>query len=139
MTARAFGRDAAAVAQMNSRGKDLQAAAGTDKLPFFAAGISLVIHPHNPHTPTVHLNYRYFEVRRGPRARPPRLMALGGIAWLTPAWRRSAGGGGAYALPQVETDKGPLAWFGGGADLTPSYLYPEVRLRMCLLCRAPTR
>ncbi|KAF9805247.1 hypothetical protein IEO21_09116 [Rhodonia placenta] len=31
-------------------------------LPFFAAGISLVIHPRNPHAPTVHTNYRYFEV-----------------------------------------------------------------------------
>jgi coproporphyrinogen III oxidase len=28
---------------------------------FFATGISLVLHPHNPHAPTVHANYRYFE------------------------------------------------------------------------------
>ncbi|KAI0287795.1 Coproporphyrinogen III oxidase, partial [Multifurca ochricompacta] len=33
-----------------------------ESLPFFAAGISLVIHPRNPHAPTVHANYRYFEV-----------------------------------------------------------------------------
>lgn len=26
-------------------------------VPFFAAGISLVIHPRNPHAPTVHVNY----------------------------------------------------------------------------------
>ena len=31
-------------------------------LPFFAAGISLAIHPRNPHASTVHANYRYFEV-----------------------------------------------------------------------------
>ncbi len=31
-------------------------------LPFFAAGLSLVIHPRNPHAPTSHANYRYFEV-----------------------------------------------------------------------------
>lgn len=31
-------------------------------LPFFAAGLSLVVHPRNPHAPTVHLNYRYFEI-----------------------------------------------------------------------------
>ena len=49
---------AAAVAQMKSRGKHLQ---GED-LPFFAAGISSVIHPHNPHVPTLHFNLRYFEV-----------------------------------------------------------------------------
>ena len=31
-------------------------------LPFFAAGLSLVAHPSNPSAPTVHVNYRYFEV-----------------------------------------------------------------------------
>jgi hypothetical protein len=38
-------------------------------LPFYAAGVSLVIHPRNPHAPTVHANYRYFEItlRRAPR------------------------------------------------------------------------
>jgi coproporphyrinogen III oxidase len=29
---------------------------------FFACGISLVLHPHSPMVPTVHANYRYFEV-----------------------------------------------------------------------------
>lgn len=29
--------------------------------PFLATGVSLVIHPWNPHMPTVHLNIRYFE------------------------------------------------------------------------------
>jgi coproporphyrinogen III oxidase len=32
------------------------------KYDMAVAGISLVIHPHNPHAPTVHLNYRYFEL-----------------------------------------------------------------------------
>jgi len=47
-----------AVAQMRARGKDLKG----KELPFFAAGISSVIHPRNPHIPTVHFNYRFFEV-----------------------------------------------------------------------------
>jgi len=59
-------------------------------LPFFAAGISLIIHPRNPHAPTVHANYRYFEVY-DPKD-PTKV-----VAW----------------------------WFGGGCDLTPSYLYEE--------------
>ncbi|MGD1939351.1 MAG: oxygen-dependent coproporphyrinogen oxidase [Cyanophyceae cyanobacterium] len=28
---------------------------------FYATGTSMVLHPKNPHIPTVHLNYRYFE------------------------------------------------------------------------------
>ena len=60
----------------------------TQALPFFAAGLSLVVHPHNPSCPTVHLNYRYFEVENEDGT--PR------------AW-----------------------WFGGGSDLTPTYLFDE--------------
>lgn len=56
-------------------------------LTFFAAGLSLVFHPRNPHAPTMHANVRYFE--RGDGSMPG-------------SW-----------------------WFGGGADLTPSYLYDE--------------
>lgn len=49
-----------AVAQMRSRGKNFREG---DQLPFFAAGISAVIHPRNPMVPTIHFNYRYFEVK----------------------------------------------------------------------------
>jgi len=60
-------------------------------VPFFAAGISSVMHPHNPMAPTMHFNYRYFETD-----------APAGVAGAPRAW-----------------------WFGGGTDLTPSYLFPE--------------
>lgn len=58
-----------------------------EDLSFYATGVSLVLHPHNPFAPTVHANYRYFE--RGDGSEPG-------------SW-----------------------WFGGGADLTPSYLFEE--------------
>ena len=51
-----------AVAQMRSRGKNL---IGEKDLPFYAVGVSCVIHPVNPMIPTVHFNYRYFEVNNG--------------------------------------------------------------------------
>ncbi len=50
--------------------------------PFYATGVSIVIHPLSPMVPTVHFNVRYLEV-------------------------------------------GKLAWFGGGTDLTPYYLFEE--------------
>lgn len=42
----------------NGRGKALEG----ESLPFYALGISSVIHPRNPYVPTIHFNYRYFEV-----------------------------------------------------------------------------
>ncbi|POY73633.1 putative Coproporphyrinogen oxidase [Rhodotorula taiwanensis] len=64
---------------------------GKSELPYFVAGCSLVVHPRNPHAPTIHFNYRYFEIQdpNDPSGEPK-------------AW-----------------------WFGGGTDLTPSYLYEE--------------
>src|SRR5262245_7251567 len=52
---------------------------------FFAASLSVVLHPHNPMAPTTHANYRYFALDHG--------TAPG-------SW-----------------------WYGGGADLTPAYLF----------------
>jgi coproporphyrinogen III oxidase len=31
--------------------------------PFFATGVSLITHMHNPHAPTVHMNIRYIETK----------------------------------------------------------------------------
>ncbi len=50
---------------------------------FRATGVSVIVHPRNPHAPTLHANLRYFELDDG------------------------------------------RSWFGGGADLTPYYLYEE--------------
>ena len=32
---------------------------------FFATGVSIVLHPHNPHVPIIHMNVRYFELDNG--------------------------------------------------------------------------
>ncbi|KAG0249491.1 Coproporphyrinogen-III oxidase [Mortierella polycephala] len=50
----------AAVAQMRAEHPNISDS--KDPLPFFATGISCVVHPHNPNAPTVHFNYRYFEL-----------------------------------------------------------------------------
>lgn len=54
---------------------------------FYATGVSIIVHPLNPHAPTFHANVRYFESAR--------------------------------------SDGTASSWFGGGADLTPYYLYAE--------------
>lgn len=48
------------------RGASLPQSAATqfriaEGTPFAATGVSLVIHPRNPHVPTIHMNIRYFE------------------------------------------------------------------------------
>ena len=70
----------AAVKQMRSRGKDLPE---NKELPFSAVGISCVIHPINPFVPTLHFNYRYFEVNGG-KGNGDRLWWFGGGTDLTP-------------------------------------------------------
>ncbi|XP_028400665.1 oxygen-dependent coproporphyrinogen-III oxidase-like [Dendronephthya gigantea] len=52
----------AAIQQMKQRNQ-LKGLKDSDSLPFFATGISSVIHPRNPMVPTIHFNYRYFEVQ----------------------------------------------------------------------------
>jgi coproporphyrinogen III oxidase len=69
---------------------------GIDGNKWFAAGLSLVIHPLNPLVPTVHCNYRMFEVYKGENS-------------------SNIQQGGSRA------DR----WFGGGTDLTPYYLFEE--------------
>ena len=62
---------------------------------FFACGISLVIHPKSPMVPTVHANWRYFEM----------------YDTSTPL--------------STGSRKVINSWFGGGQDLTPYYLFEE--------------
>jgi coproporphyrinogen III oxidase len=57
------------------RARDLPAG-----IPFFATGISMVLHPRNPHVPAFHANFRYFEA--GDRDD----WWFGGGADLTPAY-----------------------------------------------------
>ncbi|KAK7889473.1 hypothetical protein WMY93_025033 [Mugilogobius chulae] len=70
-----------AARQMRSRGKVLKGKDG--KLPFVAMGVSSVIHPKNPHIPTVHFNYRYFEVEEADGSKQ---WWFGGGTDLTPVY-----------------------------------------------------
>jgi coproporphyrinogen III oxidase len=56
---------------------------GIEGLPFFATGISMVLHAQNPFVPAFHANFRYFEVGDGDA---PDVWWFGGGADLTPAY-----------------------------------------------------
>ncbi|OAV42805.1 oxygen-dependent coproporphyrinogen oxidase [Lewinella sp. 4G2] len=38
---------------------------GTEETNFYATGVSIVLHPRNPHVPIIHMNVRYFELDGG--------------------------------------------------------------------------
>jgi coproporphyrinogen III oxidase len=56
---------------------------GIEGQPFFATGISMVLHGTNPFVPAFHANFRYFEVGDGAT---PSVWWFGGGADLTPAY-----------------------------------------------------
>jgi coproporphyrinogen III oxidase len=72
---------------------------------FFACGLSLVLHPKNPMVPTVHANWRYFEMYDT---------------------STSLSTGPRKVIQQ---------WFGGGQDLTPYYLFEEDAIHFHQTCK----
>lgn len=91
----------AAIKQMRANHAEIPSnLSDSQSLPFLAAGLSLIVHPRNPMAPTVHLNYRYFEL----------------VESVSTAIEDN--------VPKANGP--PLAWwFGGGCDLTPSYVFDE--------------
>lgn len=45
--------------------KEMAASIGVEVSPFFATGVSIVMHPNSPHVPIIHMNIRYFEMEGG--------------------------------------------------------------------------
>ena len=78
--------------------------------PWEAMGVSLVLHPRNPHVPTVHLNVRFFVAHEA------------AAAGIDPAGAAPAG-------------SRPNWWFGGGMDLTPYYPHETDVVRFHAACR----
>ena len=72
---------------------------------WFACGLSLVLHPVNPFVPTVHCNYRMFELYKNPSKSEPSQLG--------------------EAPPSEGFGEVIDRWFGGGTDLTPYYLFVE--------------
>ena len=72
---------------------------------FFACGLSLVIHPKSPMAPTVHANWRYFEMYD------------------------------TSTELSTDSRKVINSWFGGGQDLTPDYLFEEDAIHFHQTCK----
>lgn len=55
-----------------------------DATYFFATGVSIVIHPNNPHVPIIHMNVRYFETKKSKEDTEILASWFGGGIDLTP-------------------------------------------------------
>lgn len=73
--------------------------------PFFATGLSLVLHPRSPHVPTVHANFRYFALGEDPMR--PADQWFGGGADLTPYYPTLADAQHFHAVWKAVCDRFP--------------------------------
>ena len=95
---------------------------------FFATGVSIVIHPHSPMVPIIHMNVRYLETTplpalpQGERAKAE--LHAQSSPPLASAKRSGEARLGETCLPVRQVREG-VAWFGGGIDLTPIYVVEE--------------
>ncbi|KAH9608770.1 hypothetical protein KSS87_015476 [Heliosperma pusillum] len=111
-----------------AKGGDGDAGGKAGSVPFFAAGVSSVLHPKNPFAPTLHFNYRYFETD-APKEEAQRLVLLEAALrvpllqaprkrTLRKERRRGTNVGNAPGAPRQW-------WFGGGTDYTPAYIFED--------------
>ena len=71
---------------------------------FFASGVSIVIHPHNPWVPIIHMNVRYFELSDGDAW-------FGGGIDLTPAYVNHQDGVAFHSALKNTCDRFHADWY----------------------------
>lgn len=87
---------------------------------FFATGVSIVIHPGNPHVPIIHMNVRYFEM-------------TGGIAWfgggidLTPHYVKQEDGRFFHGMLKKACDKHQSGYYSEFKKWADNYFYIKHR------------
>lgn len=88
-----------------------------EKFKFYVAGISVIVHPINPNTPSMHFNFRFFQI-------------------FTRFQKKEKGVNkcniGTNRISQVHPEcigknyKSVIYWFGGGCDLSPCYIFVDL-------------
>ncbi|KAL6546176.1 hypothetical protein OROMI_021897 [Orobanche minor] len=107
-------------------------------VPFFAAGISSVLHPKNPFAPTLHFNYRYFETD-APKDAPgaPRQWWFGGGTDLTPAYIFEEDVKHFHLVQKGACDKFNMDFYPRFKKLCDDYFYIKVKITKLAVGRRP--
>ncbi|MCA9839457.1 MAG: oxygen-dependent coproporphyrinogen oxidase [Trueperaceae bacterium] len=97
---------------------------GTEGKPFFATGISMVLHPVNPYVPSFHANYRYFEVGDSD------IWWFGGGADLTPYYPFKEDVIHFHQSLKAQCDRHPQANYQKLKEICDDYFYIKHRNEM---------
>lgn len=101
---------------------------GSEGKPFFATGVSMVLHPQNPYAPTFHANYRYFEV--GSEHDETDIWWFGGGADMTPNYPFSEDAAHFHRTLRAQCDRHPVGDYRTLKDTCDNYFYIKHRQEM---------
>lgn len=95
---------------------NVQKALGVSEKNFFATGVSIVMHPENPHVPIIHMNVRYFELNEN-------VWWFGGGIDLTPHYVNVEQANWFHSRLKTACDKTDLSYYPKFSDWADRYFY----------------
>lgn len=95
-------------------------ALGLEESSFFATGVSIVLHPHSPLMPIIHMNVRYFEMSNG-------TWWFGGGIDLTPHYVSPEDGGFIHAALKKVCDETDSSYYPRFKQWADDYFYIKHR------------
>ena len=100
---------------------------GSEGRPYFATGLSMVFHPHNPYAPAFHANYRYFEVGHGEESD---IWWFGGGADMTPNYPFAEDAVHFHRTLKAQCDRHSVGDYGTLKETCDRYFYIKHRGEM---------